>query len=170
LSDYDEINRYNTDPLKADSDEDSLTDSEEIAIGLDPDNPETFGVPDAEYRVKQTLFADSEAMSGINTEESPYELSLDIFATGNAAARLSANESVYSAVTESDARLGGAVELHYLGGDVDKVKLTYKVADEYISDEGSEYAEKCLDLQGIKRYNIQILRGIEYAAPRCNGV
>ena len=68
LSDYDEINRYNTDPLKADSDEDSLTDSEEIAIGLDPNNPETFGVPDAEYRVKQTLSADSEAMSGINTE------------------------------------------------------------------------------------------------------
>ncbi len=154
LSDYDEINKHNTDPLKADSDADTLNDGEEIAIGLDPNDPETFGVPDAEYKVEQTISADSEAMSEINTEESPYELSLDISATGNAATRLSANESTYSAVTESNARLGGAVELRYLGGDVDKVKLTYKIADEYISNENSEYSENCLDLQGIKRYNI----------------
>ena len=154
LSDYDEINKYSTDPLKADTDGDTLNDGEEVAIGLDPNNPETFGVPDAEYKVEQTVSADSEAMSEINTEESPYELSLEISATGNAAARLSANESTYSAVTESNARLGGAVELRYLGGDVDKVKLTYKIADEYIPNENSEYAEKSLDLQGIKRYNI----------------
>ena len=154
LSDYDEINKYNTDPLKADSDADTLNDGEEIAIGLDPNNPETFGVPDAEYKVEQTVPADSEAMSKVNTEESPYELSLDISATGNAAARLSVNENSHSAVTESPARLGGAVELRYFDGDVDKVKLTYKIADEYISNDGSEYAENCLDLQGIKRYNI----------------
>ncbi|MDE5994176.1 MAG: thrombospondin type 3 repeat-containing protein, partial [Oscillospiraceae bacterium] len=86
--------------------------------------------------------------------ESPYKLLLEISATGNADARLSANESTYSAVTESSARLGGAVERRYLGGDVDKVKLSYKVADEYISNENSEYAEKCLDLQEIRRYNI----------------
>lgn len=154
LSDYDELYKYNTDPLKADSDGDKLNDGEEIAIGLDPNNPETFGVPDAEYKVEQTISADSEVMSEVNTEESPYELSLEISATGNADTRLSASESTYSAVTDSDARLGGAVELRYLGGDVDKVKLTYKIADEYISNEGSEYAENCLDLQGIKRYNI----------------
>ena len=154
MSDYDEINKYNTDPLKADSDGDKLNDGEEIAIGLDPNNPETFGVPDAEYKVEQTISADSDVMSEVNTEESPYELSLEISATGNADTRLSASESTYSAVTDSDARLGGAVELRYLGGDVDKVKLTYKIAYEYIFNEGSEYAENCLDLQGIKRYNI----------------
>lgn len=154
LSDYDEINKFNTDPLKADSDDDTLNDGEEVAIGLDPNDPETFGVPDAEYKIEQTLSADSEAMSDINTEESPYELSLEISATGNAATRLSANESTYSVVTESNARLGGAVELRYLGGEVDKVKLTYKIDDEYIPNENSEYAEKSLDLQGIKRYNI----------------
>ena len=154
LSDYDEIYVYGTDPLKADSDGDKLNDGEEISIGLNPNNPETFGVPDAEYKVEQTISADSEVMSEVNTEESPYELSLEISATGNADTRLSASESTYSAVTESDARLGGAVELRYLGGDVDKVKLTYKIADEYISNEGSEYAENCLDLQGIKRYNV----------------
>lgn len=154
LSDYDEINKYNTDPLKADSDADTLNDGEEIAIGLDPNNFETFGMPDAEYKVEQTVSADSEAMSKVNTEKSPYKLSLDISATGNAAIHLSVNENSHYAVTESPARLGGAVELRYFGGDVDKVKLTYKIADEYIPNDGSEYAENCLDLQGIKRYNI----------------
>ena len=152
LSDSDEINKHKTDPLKTDSDGDGLNDGEEIAIGLNPNKPETFGMPDSEYKVKQTISADSEAMSRVNTEESPYELSLEISATGNASTRLSANDSAYSAVTESDARLGGAVELRYLG-EVDKVKLTYKIADEYIPN-SSEISEKSLDFQGIKRYNI----------------
>lgn len=154
LSDYDEINTYNTDPLKADSDEDTLSDGDEIAIGLDPNDPETFGVPDAEYKVDQTISADSEIMSRVNTEEAPYELSLEISASGNAAKHLIAGGSIYSSITDSEARLGEAVSLNYFGGEVDKVKLIYEINDEYISNEGSEYAENCLDLQGIKRYNI----------------
>lgn len=153
LSDYDEINKHDTDPLKADSDEDTLNDGDEIALGLDPNDPETFGVPDAEYKVKQTISADSEVMERVNTEDSPYELSLEITASGNAQ-NLIAGSSAYSAITESDARLGGAVSLSYYGGDVEKVKLTYEIGENYISNEGSEYAENCVDLQGIKRYNI----------------
>ena len=153
LSDYDEINKHNTDPLKADSDDDTLSDGDEIILGLDPNDPETFGVPDAEYKVKQTISADSEVMERVNTEDSPYELSLEITASGNAQ-NLIAGSSIYSAITESDARLGGAVSLSYYGGDVEKVKLTYEIGESYISNEGSEYAKNCIDLQGIKRYNI----------------
>ena len=153
LSDYDEINKHNTDPLKADSDGDTLNDGDEITLGLDPNDPETFGVPDAEYKVKQTISADSEVMERVNTEDSPYELSLEITASGNAQ-NLIAGSSIYSAITESDARLGGAVSLSYYGGDVEKVKLTYEIGENYISNEGSEYAKNCVDLQGIKRYNI----------------
>ena len=153
LSDYDEINKHNTDPLKADSDGDTLNDGDEIILGLDPNDPETFGVPDAEYKVKQTISADSEVMERVNTEDSPYELSLEITASGNAQ-NLIAGSSAYSVITESDARLGGAVSLDYYGGDVEKVKLTYEIGESYISNEGSEYAKNCVDLQGIKRYNI----------------
>ena len=153
LSDYDEINKHNTDPLKADSDGDTLNDGDEIILGLDPNDPETFGVPDAEYKVKQTISADSEVMERVNTEDSPYELSLEITASGNAQ-NLIAGSSAYSSITESDARLGGAVSLDYYGGDVEKVKLTYEIGESYISNEGSEYAKNCVDLQGIKRYNI----------------
>ena len=153
LSDYDEINKHNTDPLKADSDGDTLNDGDEIILGLDPNDPETFGVPDAEYKVKQTISADSEVMERVNTEDSPYELSLEITASGNAQ-NLIAGSSAYSSITESDARLGGAVSLDYYGGDVEKVKLSYEIGESYISNEGSEYAKNCVDLQGIKRYNL----------------
>ena len=153
LSDYDEINKHNTDPLKTDSDGDTLNDGDEITLGLDPNDPETFGVPDAKYKVKQTISADSEVMERVNTEDSPYELSLEITASGNAQ-NLIAGSSAYSTITESDARLGGAVSLDYYGGDVEKVKLSYEIGESYISNEGSEYAKNCVDLQGIKRYNI----------------
>lgn len=87
------------------------------------------------------------------SEDSSYELSLEITASGNAQ-NLIAGSSIYSAITESDARLGGAVSLSYYGGDVEKVKLTYEIGESYISNEGSKYAENCVDMQGIKRYNI----------------
>ena len=154
LSDYDEVYVYGTDPLKADSDDDGLNDGDEIAIGLDPNDPKTFGVPDAEYKIEQTISSDSEVLENINTEESPYEVSLEISASGNAASQLIANQSAFSAVTKSNARLGGAADFSYLNGEVNKVKLTYIIDEKYISGEAGEYSEKCLDLQGIKRYNI----------------
>ena len=41
-----------------------------------------------------------------------------------------------------------------IGASPAKVKLTYEIGESYISNEGSEYAKNCVDLQGIKRYNI----------------
>ncbi len=163
LSDYDELYVIGTSPLKYDADEDgtndadsdtdgdTLNDSDDIALGLDPNDPETFGVPDAEYKVEQTISADSEVMDRINTEEAPYELSLEITASGNAATNLIAGSSIYSTLTESSARLGGAVDLSYLSGEVDKVKLVYEVWESYIPNDGSEYAANCADLQGIMK-------------------
>ncbi len=80
LSDYDEVYVYSTDPLKADMDSDTLYDGDEIAIGLDPNNPETFGMPDAEYKVVQTVPADSDALAKINNADAPYALSVEITA------------------------------------------------------------------------------------------
>lgn len=65
LDDYEEVNgvlskdgtkRYETDPLKADTDDDGLRDDIEIKLGLDPTNPMTDGVtPDAERKIEQTF-------------------------------------------------------------------------------------------------------------------
>ena len=69
LSDYDEINIYGTDPLIPDTDGDGLKDGDEPHIGLDPTNPETFDVPDAEHVSNQTIAENSEALKEINTDD-----------------------------------------------------------------------------------------------------
>lgn len=55
LSDYDEINKYNTNPSSIDTDEDGLSDADEIRLGLDPNNKRTDGVTlDSERKIEQT--------------------------------------------------------------------------------------------------------------------
>lgn len=153
LSDYDELNKYNTDPLKADSDGDTLNDGDELAIGLDPNNPETFGIPDAEYKVEQIVAANSEVLKNVNTDESPYKLSLQITASGNVNGGLNAGRSNYSSIVNSDIQLGETIDLNYIGGDVDKVKLSFTIGDAYIDNElGLFPGEE--ELQGIKRLNV----------------
>lgn len=153
LSDYDELNKYNTAPLNVDSDNDTLNDGDELVIGLDPNNPETFGVPDAEYKIKQTVSANSEALKRVNTEESPYKLSLEITASGNVNGGLNADRSSYSAVVNSDIQLGETIDLNYIGGDVDEVKLNFTIGDAYLDNELGLFPDE-EELQGIKRLNI----------------
>lgn len=153
LSDYDELNKYNTAPLNVDSDNDTLNDGDELVIGLDPNNPETFGVPDAEYKIKQTVSANSEALKRVNTEESPYKLSLEITASGNVNGGLNADRSSYSAVVNSDIQLGKTIDLNYIGGDVDEVKLNFTIGDAYLDNELGLFPDE-EELQGIKRLNI----------------
>ena len=153
LSDYDELNKYNTDPLKADSDGDTLKDGDEIEIGLDPNDPETFGVPDAEYKIKQTIPTDSKALKRVNAEESPYKLSLEVNASGNVNGSLNADRSSYSAVVNSDIQLGETIDLKYIGGDVDEVKLNFTIGDAYLDNELNLFPDE-EEMQGIKRLNI----------------
>lgn len=66
--------------------------------------------------------------------------------------------SIYSAQFNAVSVFRASVALqlvpqHY-GGDVEKVKLSYEIGENYVSNVGSEYAKNCVDLQGIKRYNI----------------
>lgn len=153
LSDYDELNKYNTDPLKADSDNDTLNDGDEIEIGLDPNDPETFGVPDAEYKIKQTVSVDSKALKRVNTEESPYKLSLEVHASGNVNSGLNADRSSYSTVVNSDIQLGETIDLKYIGGNVDEVKLNFTIGDAYLENELNLFPDE-EEMRGIKRLNI----------------
>lgn len=153
LSDYDELNKYNTDPLKADSDGDTLNDGDELAIGLDPNNPETFGIPDAEYKVEQIVAADSEVLKKVNTDESPYKLSLEVTASGNVNGNLNADRSSYSTAINSDIQLGETIDLNYIGGDVDEVKLSFTIGNAYLDNELGLFPDE-EELQGIKRLNV----------------
>ena len=151
LSDYDEIFVYNTDPLVVDSDEDGVDDGSEIKLGLDPNDPATNGVPDGEYVIPQSIEADSEILSSVNTDASPYELSIDIKTNGDAEKELTVDESGYSAVIENDAMIGASIDVEIADAcNPEEIVLKYKINDAYTNNDPDVYSgnEK---FEGIKR-------------------
>ena len=56
LNDYDEVNVYNTNPIKSDTDDDTISDGDEILLGLDPLTASTDGkILDSERLFEQEL-------------------------------------------------------------------------------------------------------------------
>ena len=154
LSDYDEINIYGTDPLVPDTDGDGLKDGDEPYIGLDPTNPETFDVPDAEYVSNQTIAENSEALREINTDDGPYKMSIEIESTGYVEGNLKAKETSYSKAIRNDAILGIAPELTCGNScNISKVVLKFNIADESVDNELNLFPDEP-DLQGLKRLTI----------------
>ena len=154
LSDYDEVNVYNTDPLSQDSDNDGIEDGSEIKLGLDPADPETFGVPDGEYQTEQSISIDSPILSNINTEDSPYELSVDIKTNLDAEKELSIVHSSYSAAIQNDAMLGDSLDLSISDEcEPENIVIKYSIKEDHWDntlDLYSDYEE----LRGLKRLNI----------------
>ena len=151
LTDYEEINTYHTDPLKHDCDEDNISDGDEISMGLDPLNPQTFGVPDSQYIFTQTIGA--EKLEEIN-QDNLYSLAIDIQAAGNANNMLTINESTYTnSLRDNDAILGKAVELKYDENlKVDNVTIKFTIPADQIAKSTGKYNDP--GLEGIKRFQI----------------
>ena len=85
LSDYDEVKKYKTDPLKEDTDGDGISDNGEIKLGLDPIKVKSDGKNnDNERIIEQNISENSILFENINNEESNYSLSLNTFASGYA--------------------------------------------------------------------------------------
>ena len=155
LSDYDEIFVYFTDPLNQDSDGDGVRDGHEIKLGLDPNNPETFGYPDIEYVSTQNISDDSMVFDAINIDENPYKLSVEITAAGWAEGALTVAESLYTAVMDNDAMLGLAPELTYPNDlNFEKITLKFEVSNEFIENAVGTYANESDEFVGIKRLNV----------------
>ena len=151
LADYEEVYTYGTDPLKKDTDGDGLIDGDELKIGLDPLNPETFGIPDSEYKIEQIIAATSEALSEINTKDNPYSLSIELNAAGYAPNTIDAGISSYSySLSGNTAIVGNVVSLEYLNENYDSVKLNFAIKPEYLNNMGASTVEG-LGLEGINR-------------------
>ena len=97
---------HNTIQLKYDTDDDGISDGDEIALGLDPLNPKTFGVPDSEYIFEVDVPPDVENFSNINTDTNPFEVSVKMKSAGNILSNLDVRESLYSKAMTNDATLG----------------------------------------------------------------
>lgn len=154
ISDYDELYIYGTEPLIPDTDKDGLEDGDELQIGLDPTNPETFGIPDAEYKIEQTISADSGVLAEINTAENAYELSIDIKTNGYAEKEVTVSKSGYSYAIENDAMIGLSADIFISDTcNPEEIVLKYNIKEAYIDNTLNLYSS--LDeFQGIKRLNI----------------
>ena len=151
LSDYDEIYVYGTDPLVPDTDNDGIKDGDELNIGLDPTNPETFDVPDAEYVSKQIISADSDVLKEINTENSPYQLSVEVESTGYVEGNLTVSETRYSKAINNGAILGIAPELICDNScNISKVVIQFDISDAYVENELYTSSD-VLEVKGLER-------------------
>ena len=154
LSDYDEINIHNTDPAMPDSDNDNVEDGSEIKIGLDPNNPETFGIPDGEYKVSQSISTDSLILSSVNSEESPYELSIDLKTNLDAEKKLSIVQSSYSVSIQNDAMIGASLDISISDEcNPEDIVIRYNIKEGYRANTLNLYSE-FEELSGLKRLNI----------------
>ena len=155
LKDGEEVKKYKSDPLKPDTDDDGLPDGDEVHIKLDPTNPKTHSVPDAEYVSTQSIKANSRVLSQINTKDNAYELSIEYTGTGYAEGNMTAEESGYANAIGSDMVLGTIPEIMF--GDTckpQKIVLKFKIKSEYKQNEIGIYAAENDELEGIKRLNV----------------
>jgi hypothetical protein len=115
LTDYEEIFVHFTEPIVADTDEDIINDGDEISLGLDPNNPQTFGYPDGEYTVEQIIDIDSPVFDFINNiEDKPFDISLEINSAGVAENNISVAQSGYShQILQNEAVVGTVPEFVY---------------------------------------------------------
>lgn len=154
LSDYDEINVYGTDPLKPDTDDDGLDDDSELKFELDPNNPETYGIPDSEYQISQSISYDNKILSSINTENSPFVLSIEIKTNGDVEKELSISQSAYSNAIENDAMIGASLDFSISDTcNPEEIVLKYNIKEAYIDNTFNLYSS-LEEFQGIKRLNI----------------
>ena len=154
FNDYDEVYIYGTDPTKTDTDDGGISDSSEIKLGLDPNDPQTFGIPDSEYSFYQVISADSKVLSEINTEGSPYTLSVELDTNMYAEDEVTAEISGYSKAIENDAMLGNGVDIAI--SDVctpENIVIKYTIKDAFLDNTDGTFSS-LPEFQGIRRLNV----------------
>ena len=129
LTDYDEVNVYGTNPAKADTDEDSINDGDEIVLTLNPNKTDSDGdgVLDGDEYFEQTV--NESRIDDDLLEENCAIPSITVSAKGNV------NSQIY--VSEYDGYLKGE-ERSYVGKvvEIDNVdmnggNITFSLADSY---------------------------------------
>ncbi|MDE6254080.1 MAG: hypothetical protein K2M78_15855 [Lachnospiraceae bacterium] len=150
LNDGEEQAVYGTDPLNPDTDGDGIKDGDEVIIGLNPLNPETFGYPDSEYKSTQKINYNDSILEEINQNNDDYRMMLEIEARGSAFADLTVRESAYSDILENGSILGTVPEILYADEEnIENIKLTFDIDSKNIYE---DYSSK--DFKGVRRYNI----------------
>lgn len=130
LSDYDEINVYHTLPLNPDTDGDTVLDGDEIAIGLDPNDPETFGYPDKNYVYTVKVDSNSDKLKKISKND--YVFDFEVKGNGNILSDLYVRKSNLVQSIDTDYVIGDIPEIIYEGGDIDSITLNFEINENNI--------------------------------------
>ncbi len=129
-------------------------DGSEWKIGLDPTNGSTHGVPDGEYSIEQTVASDSSVFALINTEDSPYDLSVRINTTGCAEDEMTVTESGYSHAIENEMITGQNVDISMPEErTTETMRVSFSIRDDQVGNKLNKYTD-CEELCGIKRFNV----------------
>ncbi|WP_019680607.1 dockerin type I domain-containing protein [Ruminococcus flavefaciens] len=128
INDYEELNKYNTDPNNEDSDNDGIIDGDEIKLGLKPDSDKSDGqTPDNQRTFENKIPSSNDLLSNINTEDTPYEVSIDIKSAGNIEKALSIQTGSFSNTSEDDHFIGKSLAISYADNlTVETAKIYFK--------------------------------------------
>jgi len=131
LSDYDEVKKYKTNPLKEDTDGDGISDNGEIKLGLDPLKVKSDGkTSDAERTFEQKLSSDSDMLKIVNNEDSPYQLSISAKSSGYINEAVSVDISAYSNYLQNDAVAGDIIDIDYADEfTIESLKISFSVPE-----------------------------------------
>ncbi len=134
LSDYEEIYIYGTNPIKDDSDDDEMSDGTETACGLNPLNSDTDGngVKDSQETVTQIVRIDT--VKKYELQEVGTLPNIEITGKGDY------SQKIYAAAIENDATIlninclvGTAFDfIHDEELTFEKSQLTFKISDEIL--------------------------------------
>ena len=151
LDDYAELFTYKTDPLVPDSDKDTIDDGSEIKLGLDPNKPQTFDVPDGEYQVAQVLSSDNSVFDMINLNNDQYAVSLNIKTNRDIEKNLFAYKSGNYCMKDNDSVIGNCIDIE-ISDDCSpsSIVINFNIKDDYVNNTLNKYTE--FDrFDGIKR-------------------
>jgi hypothetical protein len=135
------IEKYKTNPSKFDTDDDGISDSGEIQIGLNPLNFDTDGngISDDSETFEYLKEDFSNLLSDVNNLNSDFfEISIEANVAGFVDDSFFASKSVYSEVIKNDALVGGIIDYFYDENlSVDSVNISYKIQSDNSEYEGS---------------------------------
>lgn len=125
LTDGDEGNIYNTDPLKYDTDGDGVIDSDEILLGLDPNDS-----TDGDTEIKQSIGEDELRVNKYNDN---FKISIDVEASNNVKRFIKQGVSRYSGMLSNNRSIIGLpISIEYNAGTIKSGTITFRLDDKFV--------------------------------------
>lgn len=140
LSDYDEIYLYATDPLVYDTDNDKLGDGVEISVGLNPLMPDSFndGILDGNRTITQQYLPTEDEK--VNIDEAGVVPSLEFTGVGDYSTRLSIQDVTdMDALSKFDFLVGHSFDfVHDEDLQFDKAIVSFEIGADILANYGGE--------------------------------